>query len=69
MCFVITNNSLFAGNAGGYLGLFLGYALLNVPDLLWAAFSWIKRMQRGQNEKKKQKKGNRKRERKIPRLN
>ena len=32
---------LFLGNAGGYLGLFLGYAALNVPELLQAAFIWI----------------------------
>ena len=32
---------LFLGNAGGYLGLFLGYAALNVPELLQAAFMWI----------------------------
>ena len=24
----------FVGNAGGYLGLFLGYALLNIPDFI-----------------------------------
>ena len=28
------------GNAGGYLGLFLGYALLNVPELLRGALNW-----------------------------
>ena len=28
---------LFLGNAGGYLGLFLGYAALNVPELLQEA--------------------------------
>ena len=33
---------VFTGNAGGYLGLFLGYALLNVPDLILAAYDWIK---------------------------
>ena len=31
---------LYVGNAGGYLGLFLGYALLNVPELLHAAYKW-----------------------------
>ena len=31
----------FLGNAGGYLGLFLGYAVLNVPELLQEAFNWI----------------------------
>ena len=32
---------LFKGNAGGYLGLFLGYAVLNVPELLQAVFNWM----------------------------
>ena len=27
----------FLGNVGGYLGLFLGYALLNVPELFQRA--------------------------------
>ena len=31
----------FIGNAGGYLGLFLGYALLNLPDFLQESFNWI----------------------------
>ena len=30
------------GNAGGYLGLFLGYALLNVPNLIQDAYNWAK---------------------------
>ena len=29
------------GNAGGYLGLFLGYALLNVPMLLENFYNWM----------------------------
>ena len=29
------------GNVGGYLGLFLGYAALNVPDLAQQAFNWF----------------------------
>ena len=32
---------IFLGNAGGYLGLFLGYAALNVPELLQEGFDWI----------------------------
>ena len=32
---------LFSGNAGGYLGLFLGYAVLNIPELLQVAFDWL----------------------------
>ena len=31
----------FTGNAGGYLGLFLGYTLLNVPDFLQEIYNWI----------------------------
>ena len=30
------------GNARGYLGLFLGYALLNVPNLIQDAYNWAK---------------------------
>ena len=30
---------IFTGNAGG---LFLGYALLNAPELILAAYNWIK---------------------------
>ena len=36
------NVSNVIGNAGGYLGLFLGYALLNVPDLIQEAYDWAK---------------------------
>ena len=32
---------LFLGNAGGYLGLFLGYAVLNIPDILQEAVDWL----------------------------
>ena len=32
---------MFLGNAGGYLGLFLGYALLNVPELVQEAVVWL----------------------------
>ena len=37
------HNTRFAyiGNAGGYLGLFLGYALLNVPELALGAYKWV----------------------------
>ena len=31
-----------SGNGGGYLGLFLGYAVLNVPELVHAAYTWTK---------------------------
>ena len=30
--------NVFPGNAGGYLGLFLGYALLHIPDLILTVF-------------------------------
>ena len=30
------------GNAGGYVGLFVGYALVNVPGLLISAFTQIR---------------------------
>ena len=33
----------FLGNAGGYLGLFLGYAMLHVPELLRNGFKWTKK--------------------------
>ena len=31
--------NIFPGNAGGYLGLFLGYALLHIPDLILTAYN------------------------------
>ena len=34
---------LVSGNIGGYLGLFLGYAALNIPELLQEAFNWLQR--------------------------
>ena len=39
MCHII-DIFWFTGNAGGYLGLFLGYALLNVPELFQEAVNW-----------------------------
>ena len=33
--------SCVSGNTGGYLGLFLGYALLNVPELVQEGFTWV----------------------------
>ena len=40
---IISSNIIyFVGNAGGYLGLFLGYTLLNVPDFLQDTYNWIK---------------------------
>ena len=35
------NSFSFIGNVGGYLGLFLGYALLNVPELFQRAINWL----------------------------
>ena len=39
------------GNAGGYLGLFLGYALLNVPKLIQDAYDWVKNRFKNKNAK------------------
>ena len=33
--------SFVSGNTGGYIGLFLGYALLNVPELVQEGFTWV----------------------------
>merc|ERR1712218_25993 len=30
----------FVGNIGGYIGLFLGYALLQIPGILFSLLSW-----------------------------
>ena len=32
---------MLVGNVGGYLGLFLGYALLQIPDLLVKGRNWL----------------------------
>ena len=32
---------MLVGNIGGYLGLFLGYALLQIPDLLLKGRNWL----------------------------
>ena len=32
---------LFIGNAGGYIGMFLGYSLLSLPGLFQSAFRMI----------------------------
>ena len=39
----ISFNSLI-GNAGGYVGLFLGFALLQLPEMVFAAFIYIKEL-------------------------
>ena len=31
------------GNVGGYIGLMLGYAILNIPSLLWDAWSYLRK--------------------------
>ena len=41
------------GNAGGYLGLFLGYALLNVPEILSNFYNWIKGRQNAVERQKR----------------
>ena len=40
---------IILGNAGGYLGLFLGYALLNVPTLLLDAYTWMEEKYKGRD--------------------
>ena len=35
------------GNAGGYLGLFTGYALLQLPNLVFLVLSWIYKARKG----------------------
>ena len=30
----------FVGNIGGYIGLFLGYALLQIPGILFSLLTW-----------------------------
>ena len=32
------------GNCGGYVGLFVGYSILQVPELIVALYAWIKRL-------------------------
>ena len=41
---------MFSGNAGGYLGLFLGYALLNIPDLIAFLVSLTKKWMAKRNK-------------------
>ena len=36
--------SNLVGNVGGYMGLFLGYAILNFSSLVFDAFDKIKKM-------------------------
>ena len=33
----------FVGNIGGYIGLFLGYALLQIPAILIALIAWCRK--------------------------
>lgn len=39
------------GNIGGYIGIFIGYALMNVPDLIASIFNRIRRFFRKRNKK------------------
>jgi hypothetical protein len=34
----------FWSSIGGFIGIFLGYSLLQIPDLLWTGICWAKRM-------------------------
>ena len=45
------NFESLVGNVGGYLGLFLGYALLNVPKLIQEAYDWVKNRFKNKNAK------------------
>ena len=36
------NLQSLVGNAGGYVGLFLGFAVMQVPEMAFAAFVYIK---------------------------
>ena len=38
------------GNAGGYLGMFLGCALIQLPDFLYALYRWIYGRRYGTND-------------------
>ena len=44
---------VFSGNAGGYLGLFLGYAILNIPDLIAFVIGMIKNWNSKRNVEEK----------------
>ena len=40
-CFILAYDfEAFVGNTGGYIGLFLGYALLQIPGILINIISW-----------------------------
>ena len=39
---VISKLFYSTGNAGGYIGMFLGYSLLSVPQLFHSAFVYFK---------------------------
>ena len=32
------------GNSGGYIGMFLGCALMQVPEMLFAVYAWFYRL-------------------------
>ena len=32
------------GNSGGYLGMFLGYAMIQLPDLVSLLYNWLDRI-------------------------
>ena len=44
----LTGLGLF-GNAGGYLGMFLGCALMHFPDLLFTLCNWLTSYKKGKN--------------------
>ena len=48
----------FWSSVGGFVGIFLGYSLLRVPDLMEALFEWWQTKQRRNKTKKKQRRVN-----------
>ena len=42
------------GDVGGYLGLFLGFALLQIPEVIFTIISWIKDILRLKHSKVEQ---------------
>ena len=42
----LTGLALF-GNAGGYLGMFIGCALMHFPDLLFTLCNWLTSYKKG----------------------
>ena len=41
LLFVAYDFEAFVGNTGGYIGLFLGYALLQIPGIVFHMIAWF----------------------------